>query len=211
MTSTPVPNDPNAPASVDFINKFLLCQAYLHSAVKLKKAKEAANDLCSHLNELVASESVKVKEMIKCIAILLFHLDQSSIVQDDQEQTSSCSTEEKFIYVVQTGVLAGFLNAFLLPVHTVKQGQALMDFMALPLIKLILDWIILNPSVLNQPGFLSRQHIWPGLAKMLNDLKTASTASTGAPQQPEHFPLPEEFDLQAFLPLTDTFKNHNFR
>ena len=159
MTSTPVPNEPPnvPPASVDFINKFLLCQAYLHSAVKLKKAKEAAIELCSHLNELVASESVKVKEMIKCIAILLFHLDQSSIVQDDQEQTSSCSTEEKFIYVVQTGVLAGFLNAFLLPVHTVKQGQALMDFMALPLIKLILDWIILNPSVLNQPGFLSRQ------------------------------------------------------
>ena len=52
MTSTPVQDNPNAGGAqgmtpaVDFINKFLLCQAYLHSAVKLKKAKESVNDLC---------------------------------------------------------------------------------------------------------------------------------------------------------------------
>ena len=48
MTSTPVQDNPNAGGAqgmtpaVDFINKFLLCQAYLHSAVKLKKVKESA-------------------------------------------------------------------------------------------------------------------------------------------------------------------------
>lgn len=126
----------------------------------------------------------------------------------------SSSMEEKFIYVIQTGLLAGFLNAFLLPVHTVKQGKALLDFMALPLIKLILDWIILNPQVLKQPGFLSKQQIWPGLAKMLNDLNKVllEGSNPGSTAQiPEHFPLPEEFDLQAFLPLSESFKNYNFR
>ena len=192
-------------SSDDFINKFLICQAYLHSAVKLKKAKDWTNDLCSQLNELVASDSVKIKDMIKCISIMLFHLDQSAVT----DETSS-SQEEKFIYMVQTGLLAGFLNAFLLPVHTVK---SLMDFMGLPIIKLILDWIVLNPKVLEQPGFLSRQHIWPGLAKMLNDLRIAMPKSSpvSSANLPEHFPLPEEFDLQAFLPLIESFKNYNFR
>ena len=99
----------SAVSSDDFINKFLICQAYLHSAVKLKKAKDWTNDLCSQLNELVASDSVKIKDMIKCISIMLFHLDQSAVI----DETSS-SQEEKFIYMVQTGLLAGFLNAFLL-------------------------------------------------------------------------------------------------
>jgi len=192
-------------SSDDFINKFLICQAYLHSAVKLKKAKDWTNDLCSQLNELVASDSVRIKDMIKCISIMLFHLDQSAVI----DETSS-SQEEKFIYMVQTGLLAGFLNAFLLPVHTVK---SLMDFMGLPIIKLILDWIVLNPQVLEQPGFLSRQHIWPGLAKMLNDLRIAMPKSSpvSSANLPQHFPLPEEFDLQAFLPLIESFKNYNFR
>ena len=195
----------SAVSSDDFINKFLICQAYLHSAVKLKKAKDWTNDLCSQLNELVASDSVRIKDMIKCISIMLFHLDQSAVI----DETSS-SQEEKFIYMVQTGLLAGFLNAFLLPVHTVK---SLMDFMGLPIIKLILDWIVLNPQVLEQPGFLSRQHIWPGLAKMLNDLRIAMPKSSpvSSANLPQHFPLPEEFDLQAFLPLIESFKNYNFR
>ena len=43
------------------------------------KAKDWTNDLCSQLNELVASDSVKIKDMIKCISIMLFHLDQSVV------------------------------------------------------------------------------------------------------------------------------------
>jgi len=68
--------------------------------------------------------------------------------------------------------------------------------------------------VLKQPGFLSRQQIWPGLSKMLNDLnKVLLGRSNPGPtaQILEHFPLPEEFDLQAFLPLSESFKNYNFR
>merc|ERR1719369_1739680 len=57
-----------------------------------------------------------------------------------------------------------------------------------------------------QPGFLTRQQVWPGLAKMLNEIQ-----DLGLKDDHEDFPLPEEFDLQAFLPLADQFKGYNFR
>ena len=71
--------------------------------------------------------------LLKCISILLFHIDLTNILANE-----ICAPEEKLIRRLQTDLLAGMLSAFLLPVHSVKQGQALMDYFALPLIKIIL-------------------------------------------------------------------------
>ena len=51
------------------------------------------------------------------------------------------------------------LCAFLLPIHTVKQGQALLDYFALPLIKIILDWILLNENIVNEASFMTKQQV----------------------------------------------------
>ena len=189
----------------DYVGKFLLSQGLLHSATKLKKAVDLERVLCEEMTDLMTSEIISTRELLQCISILMFHLSQSST--DFSEKDSS--DEEKLIYKLQVDLLAGLLSAFLMPVH-IKQGQALMDFMALPLIKLILDWIIMNPSALQQSGFLTRPQIWPSLAKMLNDLKACPNAKVDQ-KNIQDFPLPEDFDLQAYFPLLERFKSLNFR
>ena len=180
----------------DFVSKFLLFQAFLHSAVRLKKAVELLEKLCE---DLIASE-MKTKDMIKCISICLFHLNN---FQQDENQ----AFEEKMILRLQVQLLAGFLSAFLLPIYTIKQ-ENLLDFNGLPIIKLILDFVILNPKILSHPGFMTKQQIWPGLAKLLNDLKKQKSSTE---ENHENFPLPEEFDLQSFQPLNERLKSYNFK
>ena len=185
--------------NMNFKDKFLVIQAQLHTVTQLKKAKETSKELIEQLTEMIASDNIPIKDLIKILSILIFHTENSFVDQDS-------SNEEQYIFRVQIDLLAGLFNAVLMPVHTVKQGQALLDFSALPLIKLILDWIAMNPQVLEHPGFLMRPHIWPSLAKVFNDL-----ASKGHQDKNELFPLPEEFDLQAFLPLSDSLQKYNFR
>ena len=120
-----------------------------------------------------------------------------------------CAPEEKLIRRLQTDLLAGMLSAFLLPVHSVKQGQALMDYFALPLIKIILDWILLNENIVTEAGFMTKQQIWSGLALLLNDISANRNKTQKI--KDETFPLPEEFDLQAFLPIVEKLKKLNFR
>ena len=47
--------------------------------------------------------------------------------------------------------------------------------------------------------------IWSGLALLLNDVSSRPRVKD------EDFPLPEEFDLQAFLPISERLKKYNFR
>ena len=194
--------------ATDFVSKFLKFEAFLHTAVHLKKAVSLCQDLCETLTDLVASEAVKTKDLLKCISILLFHIDSTNILANE-----ICAPEEKLIRRLQTDLLAGMLSAFLLPVHSVKQGQALLDYFALPLIKIILDWILINENIVNEAGFMTKQQIWSGLALLLNDV--SANRNNAAPHnnniKDETFPLPEEFDLQAFLPIVEKLKKFNFR
>ena len=190
--------------ATDFVSKFLKFEAFLHTAVHLKKAVSLCQDLCETLTDLVASEAVKTKDLLKCISILLFHIDSTNILANE-----ICAPEEKLIRRLQTDLLAGMLSAFLLPVHSVKQGQALMDYFALPLIKIILDWILLNENIVTEAGFMTKQQIWSGLALLLNDISANRNKTQKI--KDETFPLPEEFDLQAFLPIVEKLKKFNFR
>ena len=195
--------------ATDFVSKFLKFEAFLHTAVHLKKAVSLCQDLCETLTDLVASEAVKTKDLLKCISILLFHIDSTNILANE-----ICAPEEKLIRRLQTDLLAGMLSAFLLPVHSVKQGQALMDYFALPLIKIILDWILLNENIVTEAGFMTKQQIWSGLALLLNDVSANRRNNAAAHNnniKDETFPLPEEFDLQAFLPIVEKLKKFNFR
>ena len=194
--------------ATDFVSKFLKFEAFLHTAVHLKKAVSLCQDLCETLTDLVASEAVKTKDLLKCISILLFHIDSTNILANE-----ICAPEEKLIRRLQTDLLAGMLSAFLLPVHSVKQGQALLDYFALPLIKIILDWILINENIVNEAGFMTKQQIWSGLALLLNDVSANrnNAAAHNNNIKDETFPLPEEFDLQAFLPIVEKLKKFNFR
>ena len=93
------------------------------------------------------------------------------------------------------------------------QGGSLLDYFALPATKLILSYVQFRPRLLEEKGFLKRLQIWPSFCRMLNDLSSslAETQPEFSADVREKFPLPEEFGLQAFLPLNDSLQGYNFK
>ena len=68
--------------------------------------------------------------------------------------------------------LASMLNAFLLPVYTLKVDlDSLASHFTLPAAKIILRYLLLNTESLAEPSFQRRMQIWPSLCKLLNELK----------------------------------------
>ena len=69
--------------------------------------------------------------------------------------------------------LASMLNAFLLPVYTLKVDlDSLASHFTLPAAKIILRYLLLNNTeCLAESSFQRRMQIWPSLCKLLNELK----------------------------------------
>lgn len=179
----------------------------LHEVRQLKKAAKICHKLNEALTSLVAAEAFESKELCQIVAIALFMASDNMKVPTEEK-----SKDERLISALLSEFLAGMLNALLLPVYTLKQGELLLDYFALPAIKLILEWITLNPNMLRERGFLTRLQIWPSLCRTLNELVAVITEKKDLLQEDDSdIPLPEEYDLQAFLPLAPVLKRYNYR
>jgi len=104
---------------------------------------------------------------------------------------------------------AALLLAVLMPVYTVQQGAKLLEYEALPVARILLEWLVAHPTVLQEHGFTSRPQLWPGLAKLLNEV--TPLVEGWAPGPLERYPLPEDWDLQAFSPLTAAMASLDMR
>eukprot|EP00096_Caligus_rogercresseyi_P010507 TRINITY_DN3857_c0_g1_i1.p1 TRINITY_DN3857_c0_g1~~TRINITY_DN3857_c0_g1_i1.p1 ORF type:complete len:690 (-),score=224.42 TRINITY_DN3857_c0_g1_i1:107-2176(-) len=176
-----------------FTPAFLRLEAYLGYSSRLKSAKALRQECNESLTSLIATESLQTWELIQIVAICLFRLED--FVQD------SPSKAESRIQEISTEFLASLLNSLLLPVYTTKQGgEPLLEYFGLPVIKILLEWIIIHPWILNQRRFLLKKQIWPGLSTLLNQLLKMEAIATF--KDPGDLILPEEFDLQGFLPLS---------
>lgn len=121
-----------------------------------------------------------------------------SITESYKIDCNSLSEEEKHIYTLLMKLIAGSLSALLLPAHT-RASEELISYPALPastvqfaiytliffhsfipyllslliliLVKLLFEWIRLQPNVLKEQAFVSRPQLWPGLCTLLNNLQ----------------------------------------
>ena len=203
-----------------FVNEFLQFHALLHEARSLPIAYE----LCCALNEaitsLIATESLKTLQLLQMVLISIFQFERisgelsvSSIDNDNRTKTEILSPEEKVIRTLVIESIAGMLNAILLPVYTLMQGKSLLKYFALPAAKLLLDWIIVNPDVLQEAGFLKRLQIWPSLCQVLNELSSTLAEldlSELLKSDLEYYPLPEDYDLRAYLPLKKRLSSYKY-
>ncbi len=190
-----------------FVECALRFLALLHHAQHLKRAARLCNKMNESLTSLVASESLSKWTLVQIVAVTLFlmHKDQ------DEGAEASVSRDEQHICGLASEFVAGLLNSLVLPVYTLKQGEALLDYFALPATKLILEWITLNPRSIEERGFLRRLQIWPGLCRMLNELSELSCDHQDSIGRFEDYPLPEDYDLQAYLPLLPCLKRYRFK
>jgi len=202
----------------NFVSEFLRFHALLHEVRNL----HIAYQLCTALNEavssLVATESLSTLQLIQMVIISIFRYESisghpSSLSSNAQPmKREDLSLEEKVIQKLVIECIAGMLNAFLLPVYTLMQGKSLLKYFALPATKILLDWIAINPETLQEVGFLKRLQIWPSLCQVLNELSAAlMSTSESCKADLESYPLPEDYDLRAYLPLQKRLSSYKYR
>ena len=143
------------------------------------------------------------------VSINMWTWDQSLAASHNKDELS---TEERLTLGVCAELQAAILSAILLPVYTVMKGTALLTYYALPAVRILLDWIVLRPDVLKERGFTSRPQIWPSLARLLNEIQVLNKQSDFVANAAQaDFPLPEEYDLQAFAPLQSLLARYNYK
>lgn len=97
----------------------------LHTATDLNQAKTGVKTLNAALTALVATESFTVEKLLEMTAINFYALFHTT-------STEELTHDEIIVKELILDLLAGSLSAFLIPVHTLKVDEHLLDYYALP-------------------------------------------------------------------------------
>ncbi|KAF5290808.1 hypothetical protein FQR65_LT11512 [Abscondita terminalis] len=196
----------------EFIRMFVRVHGLLYSATDLDQAEFGVKSLNATLTPLVATQSFTEHKLIQITTINLYALKHT--VGAGTLKTEELTEDENNVRKLVLDLLAGSLSAFLLPIYTLNQDKTLLEYYALPAIKLILYWIHNEPDILKETVFQSWLQIWPGLCKLLNSLqnhikdfdyeKCRNILVTKTP-------LSEDRELQGYLPLVEAFKMLDFK
>ncbi|KAJ3639053.1 hypothetical protein Zmor_008710 [Zophobas morio] len=189
----------------EFIQIFLCTHALLHTATDLTQAEVGVKSLNATMTALVATQSFTSEKLIKITAINLYalkHVTSTSL-------TDELTEDEKIVRQHILDLLAGSLSAFLIPVHTLKNDESLLEYYALPAVKLLTYWIKNEPDVLKEVIFTNRLQIWPSLCKLLNNVQPYLKDFDCSKYT--NTPLFEDKMLQGFRPLLKNFKELNFK
>lgn len=190
----------------EFIQLFLCTHGYFHTITELKQAELAVKSLNSIMTALVATQSFTKDMLIKITIINLYALKH---LGSDPAKTEELTKDEQKVRELILELIGGSLCAFLVPVHTLKMDEALLDYYALPAIKFLLYFIQNEPDVLKEKVFTNRLQIWPSLVKLLNSVQKYLKVLNY--NKYTKLPLSEDKKLQGFLPLTRNFKEFDFK
>ncbi|KAL0112158.1 hypothetical protein PUN28_011918 [Cardiocondyla obscurior] len=197
--------------SQEYIAIFLKLHGIIHVLGDLKLACSYSKQLTDTLTALIATESFSSWMLIQMLAINLYALQHTAGIGTETGNMEMLKNEQmandkKLARDCILDLIAGTLSALLLPVYTIK--NSIIEYFALPSIKLCLDWINIKPTVLEEVAFTSRLQIWPSLCVLLNALQ--SCVMDFKYDEYIAVPLPEDRDLQGFLPLEKSFENLRF-
>ena len=190
----------------NFVPVSLSFFSLIHQSRHLNRALKLCHLLIGGLTSIIASDSLSSWQLIQLITVDLFLLDKCA---EDLTKLSYLCEEEKEVLNLVCDYLSGMLNALLLPVYTLKQGEMLLAYPALPAVKIVMEFLVTRPRLLKEKAFLKRLQIWPSFARMLNELKKVTGDEKDSLENLAEFPLPEDVDLQEFLPLAERFKLYN--
>ncbi|XP_034234923.1 protein SMG7 [Thrips palmi] len=203
----------------EYVALFLKFHGMLYLNADLTACSRTIRLLTDTLTAQVATESFTSRKLVQMLAVNLYalHRARGNIFPAENERhwdqrddlAPKLSPDEIQAKSLLLDLIAGSLSALLLPVYTIRENEALLEYFALPAIKLTLDWIRLEPHVLNNQAFSSRLQIWPSLCKLLNGLQPLLNASDQS-NKVSSIPLPEDRELHGFLPLTKAMQELTF-
>lgn len=113
----------------EFVQLFLSTHGYFHLCTDLRQAETTVKSLNSIMTALVATQSFTKDMLIKMAIINLYALNH---VGASPTQVADLTNDEKKIRELVLELIAGSLCAFLVPVHTLKMDDSLLDYYALP-------------------------------------------------------------------------------
>lgn len=113
----------------EFIQLFLCTHGYFHTATELKQAEVAVKGLNSIMTALVATQGFTGEMLIKITIINLFALFHTDC---DGSKLNELTEDKPKVKDLAMDLIAGSLCAFLVPIHTLKVDETLLDYYALP-------------------------------------------------------------------------------
>lgn len=190
----------------EYIQLFLCTHGYFHAVMELKQAELSVKSLNSVMTALVATQSFTRDMLIKLTTINLYAFYH---VSSDLNNIHELTNDEKKVRELVLELIAGSLCAYLVPVHTLKMDEGLMDYYALPAVKILLYFIQNDSAVLKEKVFTNRLQIWPSLVKLLNSVQQYIKGFNF--NKYTKVPLSEDKMLEGFLPLSKNFKEFDFK
>ncbi|XP_046330232.2 nonsense-mediated mRNA decay factor SMG7-like isoform X2 [Haliotis rufescens] len=193
----------------EVINSLLQFTALVHLTTDLTKAQSLREHLLSSLPSHVTSQSLTSTVLLQIVAITVFTLShaQKNIGDQDGEDSQYSREEELCLELITTFTLS-VLDVLLQA--TPKQEQKAREFFTLTPIKVLLDWLHLNPHALRKPQ-LTESSLWIGLAKLLNSIQSVGDKENPTDMSKfDDIPLPEDCDLRCFQPIEKAHSSYSF-
>jgi len=198
-----------------FVPLFLRVQGLLHHSTHLSHCVTSTRLLSESLTTLVATEGLSTWQLLQILAINIWMWEHTAGGNDVSDR-ECLSKEEQLCLCLIADMQAALASAILLPIYTLKQDDSLLYYHGLPAARVLLEWVACTPSLISYPGWITRQLIWPGVAHLLNQIENLLNTNQEikdnfTESDLEVFPLPEEYDLQAFKPLVPVFSKYNYK
>ncbi|XP_076316149.1 uncharacterized protein LOC143228739 [Tachypleus tridentatus] len=204
----------------EFITAFLQFQAFVHLGMDFSRAEKLLHVLTAALPPLIIAEKLETWQLIEMMAVNMFAVENtwgflekdSNLLDKDKNRLDIIQelpeNEQKFSALVLE-MMSSMLHAFLLPVHAVVKAEEMQDYCSLPAVKVLLQWILQEPSVLKHESFMRKPQIWHSFCKLLNGLEVV-ILNGSVENRLQNVALPEDWDLQGFGPMLKTHQNLKF-
>ncbi|XP_050293597.1 nonsense-mediated mRNA decay factor SMG7-like isoform X2 [Anthonomus grandis grandis] len=187
----------------EYIQLFISTHGHFHMLSDLKQAELSVKSLNSVMTALVATQSFKKQELLEITIINMYALGH--LGNKDEELTK----DELKVKDLILELIAGTLSAFLMPVYTLQSDDGLLDYYALPAVKLLMYFLSNKPNIFKCRVFKDRMQIWPSLCKLVNAAQGLLIGFNYS--KFSKCSLHEDRYLQGFLPLHQNIKGFNFK
>ncbi|XP_050356008.1 nonsense-mediated mRNA decay factor SMG7-like isoform X2 [Nymphalis io] len=193
------PSAPDVPERLDahsYVNELVRAVHYLHSVEQLETAAELVTVLSTSLSPLIATDSFDSMTLIKMACVLIWLVQ--STTEDFAVELSALSEGEATAAKLAASLAEAVVLALLLPACASDEPSQ----RPLPALKVWLQWASSRKEVAEGWG----PALWAALAHQATCLAHhAHTHDTY-----DSIPLPEDEELNGFLPLEESFKELKF-
>ncbi|XP_078686149.1 uncharacterized protein LOC144918910 isoform X1 [Branchiostoma floridae x Branchiostoma belcheri] len=192
-------------SSHEVVLYFLRFHAHIYLSKDLPFAAKIKDLLISQFRTHLYQEAFTLRELVYMVAINLFSLHHVRDCTTDKDiDTAAYSDDEMVGWNLALGMSMSLLSLMLHYIPT-KSDQSAQDSPCLAAVKVTLDWLTHRPNLFEEETIMDKPFIWPKLARVLNCIQLKERINN-----PANRPLPEDFELQGFLPLVKAHRPLDF-